>query len=47
MSFSVGMNGNSDQDDSILNGSSDTGLVNFPPEILLHIRAFLPTRILV
>lgn len=41
MSFSVGMNGNNDQDDPICNDSSGNRLVIFPPEILLHILSFL------
>jgi len=41
MSFSVGMICNSDQDVSFPSGSGDSSLVNFPPEILLHILSFL------
>ena len=41
MSSSVGVNDISDQDVSIIDGSSDRSLMNFPPEILLHIRAHL------
>jgi len=42
MSFSIGMNGNNDQDDDpVRHGSSESSLVNFPPEILLHILSFL------
>jgi len=41
MSFGVGINCDSEQDVSILNGSTDSNLLNFPPEILLHILSFL------
>jgi len=41
MSSNVGMNDISDQDVSIIDNRNGRGLVNFPPEILLHILSFL------